>query len=120
MSKPDLQRDDLLGRLQQLGDAEHDDCSVAYDAIEEIERLRLEQAEHGVTTVHVTLRDHFAAAALQGIIACPISSGSFMDLAAEAYEYADAMLDVRNEATADAKEASNRIKRPLKQLKDDK
>lgn len=32
---------DLIKRLQKLGDCEHDDVSVAYDAIEEIVRLRL-------------------------------------------------------------------------------
>jgi hypothetical protein len=31
---------DLLRLLQGLGDAAHDDCEVAYDAIEEIIRLR--------------------------------------------------------------------------------
>jgi hypothetical protein len=33
---------DLLRLLQGLGDAAHDDCEVAYDAIEEITRLRAE------------------------------------------------------------------------------
>lgn len=35
---------DLLKSLQAMGDAEHDDASVAYDAIEEIVRLRSELA----------------------------------------------------------------------------
>lgn len=36
---------DLLRRLQALGDAEHDDFSVAYDASEEIVSLRARVAE---------------------------------------------------------------------------
>lgn len=50
----------------------------------------------------MTLRDYFAAKAMQGIIACPSSSGSFMDLADEAYEYADAMLRARDGGGDDA------------------
>lgn len=37
--------DDLIKLLQQLGDAEHDDLSVAHDALAEIVRLRMDYAE---------------------------------------------------------------------------
>ncbi len=36
---------DLLANLQRLGDAEHDDLSVAHDALSEIIELRLLNAE---------------------------------------------------------------------------
>lgn len=36
---------DLIALLQGLGDATHDDLSVAHDALEEIIRLRAENAE---------------------------------------------------------------------------
>lgn len=36
---------DLIALLQGLGDSTHDDLSVAHDALEEIIRLRLENAE---------------------------------------------------------------------------
>ena len=35
---------DLIALLQRLGDGEHDDLSVAHDAIEEIINLRLQRA----------------------------------------------------------------------------
>jgi Zn-dependent oligopeptidase len=35
----------LLENLQALGDAEHDDLSVAHDALAEIVKLRLEKAD---------------------------------------------------------------------------
>lgn len=43
----------------------------------------------------LTVRDYFAAAALQGSIANPESSGDWNDFAADAYRYADAMLERR-------------------------
>jgi len=36
---------DLIASLQRLGDAEHDDLSVAHDALAEIMRLRLDVVE---------------------------------------------------------------------------
>ena len=41
------------------------------------------------------LRDIFAAHALQGILACPDTTGSIQGFAEAAYGYADAMLKVR-------------------------
>lgn len=46
-------------------------------------------------SIGMTLRDYFAAAALQGSIANPESSGDWNDFAADAYRYADAMLERR-------------------------
>ena len=43
----------------------------------------------------MTLRDYFAAAALQGSIANPNSNGNWEDFALDAYRYADAMLERR-------------------------
>jgi hypothetical protein len=50
----------------------------------------------------MTLRDYFAAGALQGLIACPevtvtVSDSSFDKIAQWAYQYADAMLEARKE-----------------------
>lgn len=43
------------------------------------------------------LRDYFAAASLQGILACPTTGGkSFKQYASDSYEMADAMLKARN------------------------
>lgn len=43
----------------------------------------------------MTLRDYFAAAALQGNIAHPDVTGNRDDIAKDAYKYADAMLKAR-------------------------
>jgi len=43
----------------------------------------------------MTLRDYFAAAALQGNIAHPEVTGNRDDIARDAYKYADAMLKAR-------------------------
>lgn len=41
------------------------------------------------------LRDYFAAAAMQGLIACPTCFGSYNDLAVDAYKYAEALMAER-------------------------
>jgi len=46
----------------------------------------------------MTLRDYFAAAALQGNIAHPDVTGNRDDIAKDAYKYADAMLKAREVA----------------------
>ena len=46
----------------------------------------------------MTLRDYFAAKALQGNIAHPEVTGNRDDIARDAYKYADAMLKARGEA----------------------
>jgi hypothetical protein len=46
--------------------------------------------------VGMTLRDYFAAKAMQGILADP-STPEIMDIAGAAYEVADAMLKAREE-----------------------
>jgi hypothetical protein len=43
----------------------------------------------------ITVRDYFAAAALQGNIAHPEVTGNRDDIARDAYKYADAMLKAR-------------------------
>jgi hypothetical protein len=45
----------------------------------------------------MTLRDYFATAALQGMLACESGTGTATDHAKWAYEYADAMLEARKE-----------------------
>ena len=43
----------------------------------------------------MTLRDWFAGKALQGLLACDSSCGTFQGYAKDAYHYADAMLEAR-------------------------
>lgn len=43
----------------------------------------------------MSLRDYFAAKALQGLLACPIGDNTQTTYAKLAYEYADAMLKAR-------------------------
>ena len=43
-----------------------------------------------------TLRDYFAAKAMQGLVACPGVEGTFEAFARWSYEYADAMLKARD------------------------
>jgi hypothetical protein len=51
-------------------------------------------SECGTASEGMDLRDYFAAAALQGILACNYSIEK--EPAVLAYEYADAMMKVRN------------------------
>lgn len=52
---------------------------------------------HGfeVSSGGMTLRDYFAAKAMQGIISSECNYGAFSDLASDAYSIADAMLLAR-------------------------
>jgi hypothetical protein len=50
----------------------------------------------------MSLRDYFAAAAMQGWCACPTTAGSEQEAAELAYKYADAMIAAR-----ERKEGSN-------------
>lgn len=43
----------------------------------------------------MTLRDYFAAKALQGLLACPEVRGEVWEFVELAYQYADAMLKAR-------------------------
>ena len=54
--------------------------------------------EDAVQSLHngMTLRDYFAAKALQGLLAAPNRSGSVDEYSSDAYGYADAMLEARN------------------------
>jgi hypothetical protein len=51
----------------------------------------LAENEHGMT-----LRDYFAAKAMQGLLACPKGEGENEKYAQWSYEYADAMLAERS------------------------
>ena len=56
---------------------------------------------HGAQTLGLhlsgmTLRDYFAAKALQGLLACSEADGTNDDFARWAYKYADAMLKARD------------------------
>ena len=55
---------------------------------------------HGfeVSSGGMTLRDYFAAKAMQGIISSECNYGAFSDLASDAYSIADAMLRAREES----------------------
>lgn len=44
-----------------------------------------------------TLRDEFAMAALAGLLACPVSEGRPEEFAKWSYQYADLMLEARQE-----------------------
>ena len=46
-------------------------------------------------TEGMTLRDYFAAKAMHGIISDPDTQMSYQEIAIRAYEYADAMMNVR-------------------------
>ena len=45
----------------------------------------------------MTLRDYFAAKAMQGLLACPQGDGTKESYAKWVYEYADAMLKAREQ-----------------------
>ncbi|MCM7508472.1 hypothetical protein M8R78_08810 [Enterobacter hormaechei] len=51
--------------------------------------------EVSVNTDDMTIRDYFAAKAMQGIISSECNYGAFSDLASDAYSIADAMLLAR-------------------------
>lgn len=51
--------------------------------------------EVSVNTDDMTIRDYFAAKAMQGIISSECNYGAFSDLASDAYSIADAMLSAR-------------------------
>lgn len=54
--------------------------------------------EVSVNTDDMTIRDYFAAKAMQGIISSECNYGAFSDLASDAYSIADAMLRAREES----------------------
>lgn len=68
---------DLIANLQRLGDMEHDDLSVAHDALSEIIKLRLEKARlNEVNAELVEACTHL----VEGIDACGIT-GIYLDAA---------------------------------------
>jgi hypothetical protein len=48
-----------------------------------------------MTCTGMTLRDYFAAKAMHGIISDPDTQMSYQEIAIRAYQYADAMLEMR-------------------------
>ncbi|EMM6072745.1 hypothetical protein M8S69_22705 [Enterobacter hormaechei] len=52
-------------------------------------------SEHNYPIEGMTLRDYFAAKAMQGIISSECNYGAFSDLASDAYSIADAMIRAR-------------------------
>ena len=44
----------------------------------------------------VTIRDYFAAAAMQGLLSCDVEAGKWPEFACRAYSMADAMLEERH------------------------
>ena len=58
-------------------------------------RAPAEHEQGQVTQDGMSLRDYFAAKALQGLLACPELTGSEQGFAERAYGYADAMLAER-------------------------
>ena len=50
---------------------------------------------HNVTCTGMTLRDYFAAKAMHAIVSDPETQMSYQEIAIRAYQYADAMMEVR-------------------------
>ena len=50
---------------------------------------------HHLASTHLTLRDYFAAKAIQGYLACPDAHGTTEEFTEAAYKQADAMLKER-------------------------
>ena len=73
--------DDLISRLQKLGDGEHDDLDVAHEALAEIVRLRMELAAMPATQEQQSVPLDLAAAAKQLRIirsgACPTTESGW-------------------------------------------
>lgn len=61
-----------------------------YSGVHKGEKENLIVDSHGMT-----LRDYFAAKAMQGIISSECNYGAFSDLSSDAYSIADAMLRAR-------------------------
>lgn len=77
-----------------MSDATMPAIRVTEEHREKASRLFHEKAEP--VALPVSLRDYFAAAALQGLIACPTTDGAHpMGFANDAYRMADAMLAAR-------------------------
>jgi hypothetical protein len=51
--------------------------------------------QKGYPVTGMSLRDYFAAKAMQGMLSCDKSKGMFEDFAQSAYKMADAMLEAR-------------------------
>jgi hypothetical protein len=80
---------------------ERHNCIFSQDAKLKVEKERADKAEKELQAAKVMLRDQFAMAALQGLIAHHGDSGngdsiqSIEGAAQTVYEYADAMMDAR-------------------------
>ena len=83
-----------------MTDAKHDDGGSAFP-LPDLSSYGMGPREN---MSGMSLRDYFAAAALQGLLAAPLEGASFGSMTSEqvrqlfakgAYEYADAMLEAR-------------------------
>lgn len=55
--------------------------------------LDTSQTPNGTNQLGLTKREYFAGLAMQGLIACPDSSGNFATIADDAISFADALLE---------------------------
>ena len=62
-----------------------------------VSHIQAAESLHEISVKTPTLRDYFAAKAMQGIISSDCNYGAFSDLASDAYSIADAMLKAREE-----------------------
>ncbi|CAH5462591.1 hypothetical protein L799_08815 [Enterobacter roggenkampii EC_38VIM1] len=62
-----------------------------------VSHIQAAESLHEISLKTPTLRDYFAAKAMQGIISSDCNYGAFSDLASDAYSIADAMLKAREE-----------------------
>lgn len=60
-----------------------------------VSHIQAAESLHEISVKTPTLRDYFAAKAMQGIISSDCNYGAFSDLASDAYCIADAMLEAR-------------------------
>jgi hypothetical protein len=82
--------------------AEDKDGGAAFPSLETFQKFDEEKGRYVDSTSGMTLRDYFAAAAMQGIIAAPTDTGLNKDshpeeIAVVAFHIADAMLEARKQ-----------------------
>jgi hypothetical protein len=76
---------------------EHHNCVFSQEAKLTAEKERADKAEAELMKAKTTLRDQFAMAAMQGMLANTSWQLNEQDLVLCAYSYADVMLKVRDE-----------------------
>lgn len=85
--------DETIGMMRSAFEA-GESCSNSYNDQHELLGIASELC-YRVEADMPTLRDKFAMAALQGLISCVETEGSYDDFAECAYKHADAMLKER-------------------------